>query len=78
MVNTINYMGLERELWFNVFSSRFDKNKCVEWENGKEVEGFKYMLRKKRKPIKDIDKYRRTHAEYARNYRQRQKEKGAN
>lgn len=78
MVNTINYMGLERELWFNIFSSRFDKNKCVEWENGKEVEGFKYMLRKKRKPIKDIDKYRRTHAEYARNYRQRQKEKGAN
>lgn len=75
-VISTNFIGLEREQTFNVYARRFDKNKSLEYLDGTLVDGFKYFNRFKRKPIKDIDRYREQHKEYARKYRARKK--GAN
>lgn len=77
-VNLINYIGLERELLFNVYPTKQDKTQCVEFVNGDKLEGFNFILRFRRKPPKDIEEYRRKQNEYARNSRRKRKEKGAN
>lgn len=77
-VYLINYIGLERELTFNVYPTKQDKSQCVEFINGDKLEGFKFVLRFRRKPPKDIEEYRIKHNEYARNSRRKRKEKGAN
>ena len=48
-IYSTNYIGLIREQTFNVYSRRFDKDKCLETEDGILVEGFKYLNRFKRK-----------------------------
>lgn len=77
-VNLINHIGLEREYEFVVYPNRQNKSECVEFINGDKLEGFNFILRFRRKPPKDIEEYRRKHAEYARNSRRKRKEKGAN
>lgn len=75
-IELVNFIGLDKVITFNVYSSRQDRNKSVEDFEGNLLEGFIYLDRIKRKPIKDIEKYRKQHTEYARKYRA--KKKGAN
>lgn len=48
-VYSTNFLGLQRELVYNVFSRRFDKDKALEDEHGNMITEFKYLPRFKRK-----------------------------